>query len=132
MACEESAERRHWTFTQGDEWRRSWTRTSGSRTYDDASLLVQIRAGDSADAVLVASSNPSDVVGDVLEIDISATDFAADDPVFEWEIIGSTSGVDPHVPLWFQAECEIDGRLTTFLTHRMWVEPEIAVAEVGS
>lgn len=132
MACSESAERRHWTFTQGDEWRRSWTRTSGSRTYDEGSLLVQIRAGDSADAALVASSNPSDLVDGVLEIDLSECDFGADDPVFVWSVADPTSEIDPSATYWFQAECEVDGHLTTFLTHRMWVEAEIAVAGGGS
>lgn len=132
MTCDIDAERRHWTFTQGDEWHRSWSRTSGDRSYDNASLLVQIRAGDTKAATLVASSDSGDVEGSVVAVDISGSDLEAATPLFDWSV-ADTAGIDPDVPLWFQAECEIDGRLTTFLTHRMWVEPEIATpTEVGS
>ena len=132
MTCDTDAEQRHWTFTQGDEWHRSWARTSGDRAYDNASLLMQIRAGATKADALVASSDPGDVAGSVVAIDVSATDLEADPPLFDW-VVADTSDIDPDAVLWFQAECEVDGHLTTFLTHRMWVEAEIAApTEVGS
>lgn len=130
MSCDGSAERRHWTFKQGDVWHRSWTRTSGDRSYDQASLLVQIRTGDDSAATLVASSNPADMTEGVVLIDVSGSDLGAATPIFDWSI-EDTTAFNGSAAAWFEAECEVDGELTTFLTHRIWVDPQIAVAEVA-
>lgn len=123
MDCSDDAVTLENTGRQGDVWWQSWTRTVGSSSYDIATLLVQIRTDD---GVLVASS-PDPGIGDAVTIDVSASDFTGPPLVFAWETTSSTADVDPTLAYVLEAQCEIDGRLTTFYHHEWVVLPEYAI-----
>lgn len=123
------AETALWTLIRGDDFRRGWSSDDDLSTWDDATVLVQIRRGDKSDSELVASSNGDDVTGDVVEIDLTGTTFDSSDSVFAIHIEDSdTAGfsVGAH---YIEAECEIDGDVTTFLPRRLVsVVDQVAVA----
>lgn len=120
------AETAAWSGVQGDGWARSWARSTTGRTYSEASLLVQLR--NTLTGALIASSDPDEVDGDVVEIDTSDTDFS--DPeayVFAFKITDTASipvGTDYQI----EAQCDVDGLVTTFLSHSWECRKQWAVA----
>lgn len=124
MSCEDVAERAVFTVRQGDDWSRVWSRTSGGAVYS-GSLLVQIRQGVDSSAPLVASSA---VITDVPVIDVSGTDLEADPPTVSMMIPAeATAMFEPHGTFTIEAECVVDGMVTTIMTHRLFVVPQVAV-----
>ena len=117
-----AAERAVFTIRQGDDWSRTWTHTSGTATYS-GTLLVQIRAGTDSGAVLVASSETVDTEA---PIDLTGTDLGAG-TIAMAVVAADTVGLDPHGTFTIEAECEVDGLLTTILSHQLWVIPQVAV-----
>lgn len=132
MSCEEDeAIIAEYTGVRGDDWWQSWDAETGDLAdWNESTLLVQMRAGSDETATLLASSDPAD---DVVVIDTSATDFSADH--FEWEIDdGDTTGAEfvAGMECWVEAQCEIDGRVTTFMRHQWFIGAQVAVPAGGS
>jgi hypothetical protein len=124
----EAANKAERTGRRGDYWARSWTRTTGTRVYDEATLVVQLRAGDDESSKLLASTANGKGYNASKHalITTTGTDFDGDPIVFAWQCANSE-----RVPAGDQqvlaAQCEIDGKLEEFL-HRRWTTlPQVAV-----
>lgn len=105
-----------WSGAQGDVWYRSFSRDSAAtRVYDEATLLVQMR--NKTTGALVASSKVSEQTGGVVAIDVTDTDFSSvSSYVFAFKIT-ATSSITVSTDYVIEAQCEIDGDLTTFFSH---------------
>ena len=134
MSCETDAERAVFSVRQGDDWVRRWECAGSGRTYDAASLVVEIRVGDDSSGRLVASSVADRVPGDdeanpVAAIDLTGPDFEAEPKVIAMLIAAAdTAPMSPEADMTIEAECEVDGAVTTILRHRWSVAPQVAVA----
>lgn len=130
------AERAVFTARRGDDWRRTWTRTTGSRSYAPDSLVVQIRAGATEEHQLLASTaNGAGYDGsEHALIDTAGTDLTADPPVIALAITGDHL---LRVPAGTTHRIEIealedlgDGKtapVTLLPSHPFVVEPQTAV-----
>ena len=120
------AETAAWSGVQGDGWYRSWTRSTTGRTFSATNLLVQLR--NTATGALVASSEASEQTGGVVAIDVSDTDFSTPSAyVFAFEIT-DTADIPVGTDYQIEAQCDVDGRLTTFFSHswecrKQWADP---------
>lgn len=122
-----------WTVKRGDDWRfggaNGWSSDDDLSTWDDETVLVQIRRGDSADSTLVASSDVDDVGDGVVAIDLTGTTFTASDSVLMVHIEDADTAELPVGDLFIEAECEIDGDVVTFLPARVLsVVDQVAVS----
>lgn len=114
------------TGRQGDVWGQSWTRTVGTRTYNAGTLLVQIRT---VEGTLVASSGAQGATAGIVQLVTTDTDFSGDPIVFAWSSDGAdTTAISADGQYVLEAECEIDGALTTFYSHPWIVLPQYAIA----
>jgi hypothetical protein len=113
---------------QGDVWKQRWERTTGTRSYDLGTLLVQIRR---SDGTLVASSGADGAVEGVIPIVTTGSNFTSDPIVWTWKTTGDTAGVDPNGVYVLEAQCEIDGDVTTFHSHAWHVLPQHAYPEAA-
>jgi hypothetical protein len=117
-----ASERALWTRRRGDDWRWSWTTTDDVSAYDDATVLVQVRAGVDEDATLVASSETVDdfTANITVTVNFDAGELA-------WHIDDAvTSTLDPG-DYQLEVQCEIGGDVTTILAHTLSVVAQIAV-----
>jgi len=123
-----AAEKAEWSDRRGDYWEREWTRTSGTRVYDAATLVVQLRAGDNETSKLLASTANGKGYNSSKHalITTTGTDFDAAEIVFAWQCANSerVPAGDQQV---LEAQCEIDGVLKTFMHHRWVTLPQVAV-----
>lgn len=105
-----------WSIRQGDDWRRTWTTDEDVSGWDVDTLLVQLRAGPDKSATLLASSDPDDSTEDVALIDTTGTSFGAGGGTLALHIDDEdTSTLPVNHWVWIEAQCEIDGDVTTFL-----------------
>ncbi len=117
-------QRAEWRDRRGDHWSRRWTRTVGSGALDSGTLRVQIRAGATEDAPLVATSTTPAPPG-VAQITLDGTDFEANPAVFAWQVAADQSAIVPAGEYVIEAECEVDGALRTLLSHAWGVDPQV-------
>jgi len=130
MSCEDDEITAYFSGVIGDDWHQEYTADAvDGVTWDDTTLLVQIRT---LDGVLIASSGAEGGVDDVIDIDTSGTDLSVDPLVFEWKTVGDTSGVDPEATCVIEAQCEVNGFVTTFMSHEWTIRRQYAYEEVGS
>jgi hypothetical protein len=117
-----SAERALWTRRRGDDWRWSWTTTDDVSSYDDATVLVQVRAGVDEDATLVASSETIDdfTANITVTVDFDAGELA-------WHIDDAVTSTLDTGDYQLEVQCEIGGDVTTILAHTLSVVAQIAV-----
>lgn len=108
------AETAAWSGVQGDVWRQVWGTTDDAGEYDEASLLVQLR-NRSTGALMATNETP--LPDDTVAIDTSDTDFTdSANLTFVWQI-DDTADIPVSTGYVIEAECEIDGRATTFFSH---------------
>lgn len=127
MSCDHSADLIDvFTVVQGDGFPFAATRTSGTGVWS-GDLLVQLRAGTTADAPLVATSGTPPP--DVGEIDTTGTDLSAAEIRF---VVPASVTADLTAGGLYtvEAEAELDGLPRTLLSHRLRVAAQVAV-EVG-
>jgi hypothetical protein len=124
------AERAVFSIKRGDTWRRRWLVTEGDvSAWDQSTLLVQVRSG-VEEAPLVASSDPADVEGDVVAIDVSGSNLSATPAVLEFAIAAEDTtapGFTPGAIVRLEAQVEISGDLITFLSRTVIVESQVAI-----
>jgi hypothetical protein len=119
------AEAAEWSDTRGEDWEREWTRTTGSSTYDNASLLIQLRDGRTEDAVLVATSVTAE--GVTANISTTGTDLEAATPVLKWSIPKAVTATIEPGDYWIEAQCEVNGLLKVIMRHKWTVRARVAV-----
>lgn len=124
MGRELDDERFVWSSPQGDGVVRSWTQSAASRTYDIASLLVQMR--NTKTNALIASSKVAEQTGGVLAFDTSTCDFTGPTLTFGFKL--PRMNVPVSIDYVIEAECEVDGVLTTFFSHAWEIRKQYAVA----
>lgn len=120
------AETAAWSGVQGDGWYRSFTRATTGRTYSATNLLVQLR--NTATGALVASSDGDEQTGGVVAIDTTGTDFSTPSSYVFAFTITDTAGIDVGTDYRIEAQCNVDGLLTTFFSHswecrKQWADP---------
>lgn len=119
------AEEALWTLRVGDDWRRAWSSDDDLSTWDDSTVFVQVRDGQTATSTLIASS---DVGDDVALIDLTGTTFAVSGSELHMHIDDADTTDIAAGLFWLEAQCEIDGDVTTFLPKRLLtVVDEVAV-----
>ncbi len=125
-----AAVKAEWSDRRGDDWDREWTRAAGTRVYDGATLVVQLRAGeDQSSRLLASTANGAGFDADRHAlIDVSGSDFDGDPIVFAWSITAEdTARIPAGVDQVLEAQCEIDGKVATFHRHRWETLPQVAV-----
>jgi hypothetical protein len=115
-----SAEDRLWTRVVGDDWRWTFSTTDDVTDWSDA--LAQIRRGQTADSELVASSV---TVGDLTANITVTADFSTGD--LAWHVDDAVTATLEPGSYWFELSVEVDGDVTTVLTHFLSVVDQIAV-----
>lgn len=118
-----NAERLTWSFTQGDDYSRTWTLASSTKVRTLNTLKVQLR--NKVTGALVASSKSSEQVDGVLAIDTTGTDLTSPNLTFKWRIAG-TSSIPAGTDYVLEAQVVTDGNLETFLSHSIEVRPQYA------
>ena len=114
------AERAAHSGRQGDVWSRSWSRTGETRSFDLPSLVVQMwSVSDGVKVTLIASSVTGEQIGDVVAIDTSVCDFTGPAVTFGFKIT-ATDEIPASRDYIIEAQCEIDGDLTTFFAAFWW------------
>ena len=81
---------------QGDVWHQHWHRTTGTRSWDELTLLVQIRT---TAGTLIASSGAQGDAEGIIGIDTAATNFTADPALLDWETTDDTAGVNHYLAM---------------------------------
>jgi len=116
------AERAAHSGRQGDDWARSWSRATETRTFDLPSLVVQMwTVVDGVKGTLIASSVVAEQTGDVVAIDTTDCDFTGPAVTFAWKIAAAdTETIAPGTGYVIEAQCEIDGDVTTFFPAFWW------------
>lgn len=113
-------------FRQGDDWTIEWTRTAGTATYDDSTLVVQLRIGPAKTDTLIASSvrvtgTPS------IPIDLTGTDLTTGPLKIKWSIPSNlNTGIAPGF-YWLEIQCEVNGILKTIQRRRIEMLSQVAV-----
>lgn len=114
------AETALWTRVVGDDWRFSFTTTDDVTTWDEATVVIEVRAGTNADATLVASTEDVSVAAITVTADFTAGELA-------WHIDHlDTAGIAAG-DYTLEVQVEVDGDVTTVLTHSLSVVDEVAV-----
>jgi hypothetical protein len=103
---------------RGDGWHLRFTAPQiDGVDYDADTLLAQVR---STAGTLIASTGAAGADDDVIQIDDTGTDFESDPMVLELSITEPSTGVNPDDSYVIEAQCEVNGRVLTFL-HHDWV-----------
>ena len=118
------AERATWSGRQGDDWHQSWTLAATDRTYDGSTLLIQLRNTATGAVIAANETNPEGV----LDIDQTGTDLSSPPLTFAWTI-RDTDSIPVGTDYVIEAQCEIDGYVTTFFSHQWEVVTQWAVAQ---
>lgn len=115
-----------WSSRQGDGISRSWTRETSGREFDGSTLLVQMRT---TDGTLIAS-NEDPTPDDAVAIDTSDSDFTDTDAYVFAFTITDTDDIEPstdNLKYMIEAQCEIDGIVTTFFSREWTILPQFAI-----
>lgn len=120
------------TGAQGADWGQSFTHTSGDEEYDPETLLIQIRAGDSATSTLIASSVAVTVGEDEpapMLIDTTGTDLESAEKTLVWAIEADqgTAAVAAGRDYWIEIRAEVNGVYGPIMKHRWFVPAMVAV-----
>lgn len=130
MACDDDAITRLFSDYRGDGWHFRFTAPQvDGITYDLATLLVQIR---STTGELIASTGTDGAADGVIQLETTGSNFTSDPMIFEVTASGDTGTVNPDGLYVLEAQCEINGRVDTFLHHQWIVSRDYAYAEGGS
>lgn len=119
------AEAAEWSDAKGADWEREWTRASGTSTYDNATLLIQLRDARDEDGTLVATSTTAE--GVTANITTTGTDLEAATPVLKWAIASAVTATIEPGDYWIEAQCEVNGLLKVFMRHKWTVRARVAV-----
>lgn len=124
------AQRLGFSSVQGDDIVRSWTRSVAGRTFNAATLLVQMRNTETNALVATSEDSPPD---GALAIDTSVCDFTDPDAyVFGFKIEG-TDGIAASHDYVIEAQCETDhddgqgARIETFFSEAWEIRQQWAV-----
>lgn len=119
------AEAAEWSGARGEVWEREWERSSGSSTYDNETLLIQMRPTRDEDGDLVATSTTAE--GVTANIDTTGTNLEATTPVLRWKIAKTATAAIPAGDYWLEAWCNVNGSYRRFMRHKWTVLPRVAV-----
>ena len=122
-----AAERALWSRRRGDDWRWSFTTDDDVSGWDADTLLLQVRSGSVETATLIVTSDEAE---DVTANATVTADFATG--TLSWHIDDAvTSTITPGSYV-LEIQVEVDGDVTTVLSHWLEVTPQVAVPEAGS
>lgn len=118
-----SAEEALWTRVRGDDWRWSFSTTDNVETWDEVTLLVQIRDKATSAGTLVATSNTAEDVTANITV---AADFESG--LLSWHLADTVTDTITAGLYWLEVELEVGGDLTTVLSHVLNVVDQVSVA----